>query len=112
MIQNLNNKKSTKNHVTMAVTRTLHWEVNPSQGNYARHELRVLSFARRPRPWRATHLGVTDGYEREGQQVSENEGAHDVDLPLVVRPDLPAVGVVVIALNDALVVRHGGRHDQ
>lgn len=30
----------------------------------------------------------------------------------MVRPDLPAVGVVVLPLHDALVVRHGGRHDQ
>ena len=59
-----------------------------------------------------THLRVADRYEGERQQVSEHKGAHHVDFPLVVRPDLPAEGVVVLPLHDALVVRHGSRHHQ
>lgn len=63
--------------------------------------------------WSArTHLCIADRDQNEGQQVSENEGAHHVDFPLVVRPDLPAEGVVVLPLHDALVVRHGSCHNQ
>jgi len=58
-----------------------------------------------------THLCVADRYESERQEVSKHEGAHHVDLPLVIRPDLPAERVVVLPLHDALVVRHGSRHD-
>ena len=60
----------------------------------------------------APHLRVADGYEGEGQQVPEHEGAHHVDLPLVVGPDLPAERGVVPPLHDALVVRHGSCHHQ
>ncbi|TNN53220.1 hypothetical protein EYF80_036581 [Liparis tanakae] len=66
---------------------------------------------RAPGPAR-THLGIADRDQRERQHVSEHEGAHHVDLPLVVRPDLPAEGVVVLPLHDVLVVRNGRRHDQ
>lgn len=58
------------------------------------------------------HLGVADGDEHERQQVSKDEGAHHIDLPVVVGPDLPAVRVVVLSLHDALEVCHRGRHAQ
>lgn len=53
-----------------------------------------------------THLCVADRDQDERQEVSENKGAHHVDFPLVFRPVLPAEGVVVLALHDALVVRY------
>ncbi len=59
-----------------------------------------------------THLCIADGYQSERQEVSENKGAHHVDFPLVIRPNLPAEGVVVLSHHDALVVRHGSCHDQ
>lgn len=57
------------------------------------------------------HLCIADRYQSERQKVSNHKGAHHVDFPLVFRPDLPAEGVVVLPLHDALVVRNGSCHD-
>lgn len=58
------------------------------------------------------HLCIADTYQSERQEVSENKGAHHVDFSLVIRPNLPAEGVVVLPFHNALIVRNWSCHDQ